>query len=68
VKEIFIWGNDNPNFASDITDAVEIKIQALLRHTSQFGGGEEFMNFVRNRWKDEDGRYYERFRRITMFR
>jgi LmbE family N-acetylglucosaminyl deacetylase len=68
VKDIFIWGNDHPNFASDITDAVEIKIQALLRHTSQFGGGEEFLNFVRARWKDEDGRYYERFRRVTMAR
>ncbi len=68
VKEIFIWGNDNPNFASDITDAVELKVQALLKHSSQFGGGEEFMNFVRNRWKDEDGHYYERFRRVTMFR
>lgn len=68
VKEIFIWGNDNPNFASDITDAVETKIQALLSHKSQFGGGEEFLNFVRSRWKDEDGHYYERFRRVTMAR
>ena len=68
VKEIFIWGNDEPNFAVDITDIVETKIQALLRHTSQFGEGEEFLKFVRERWKDKDGRYYERFRRITMWR
>ena len=68
VKEIYIWGNDHPNCAIDITDALETKIQALLRHSSQFGGGEEFLKFVRERWKDEDGRYYERFRRIVMWR
>jgi LmbE family N-acetylglucosaminyl deacetylase len=68
VKEVFIWGNDDPNYPVDITDAVETKIQALLRHASQFGEGAEFLNFVRERWKDEDGRYYERFRRIKMWR
>ena len=68
VKEILIWGNDEPNFAVDITDVVETKIQALLRHASQFGEGEEFLKFVRERWKDEDGRYYERFRRIVLWR
>ena len=68
VKEIFIWGNDEPNFSVDITDVVENKIQALLRHTSQFGEGVEFLKFVRERWKDESGRYFERFRRITLIR
>lgn len=68
VKEIFIWGNDEPNFSVDVTDVVETKIQALLRHASQFGEGEEFLKFVRERWKDEDGRYYERFRRVVMWR
>jgi LmbE family N-acetylglucosaminyl deacetylase len=69
VKEIFMWGNDNPNFAVDISDIVETKIQALLRHVSQFGeGSDEFLKFVRERWKDEDGHYYERFKRVTMAR
>ena len=69
VKEVFIWGNDNPNFPVDITDAVETKIQALLRHTSQFGEGtNEFLKFVRERWKDKDGKYYERFKRVTLAR
>jgi len=68
VKEIFIWGNDEPNFTVDITDVVETKIQALLRHTSQFGEGTEFLQFVRERWKGEDGRYTERYRRIVMAR
>ncbi len=66
VKEIFIWGSDQPNFTVDITDIVETKIQALLRHTSQFGEGGEFLKFVRERWKGEDGRYTERFRRVVL--
>ena len=68
VKEIFIWGSDNPTFTVDITDIVEEKIQALLRHTSQFGEGGEFMKFVRERWKGEDGRFTEKFRRVTLVR
>jgi len=68
VKELYIWGSDEPNFATDITDVVETKIQALLRHHSQFGEGEEFLKFVRERWKGEDGRYTEQFRRIVFFR
>ena len=68
VKEIFIWGSEQANFTVDITDAVETKIQALLRHTSQFGEGDEFLKFVRERWKGEDGRYTEQFRRVVLFR
>ena len=68
VKEIFIWGSDNPTFTVDITDIVEEKIQALLLHTSQFGEGGEFMEFVRKRWKGEDGRFTEKFRRVTLVR
>ena len=68
VKEIFIWSFDESNFVVDITDVVETKIQALLRHTSQFGEGTEFLQFVRERWRGEDGRYTERFRRVVLFR
>ena len=68
VKEIFIWGSDKPTFTVDITDIVEEKIQALLLHTSQFGEGGEFMEFVRKRWKGEDGRFTEKFRRVTLVR
>jgi len=66
VKEIFIWGSDQPNFKVDVTDIVETKIQALLAHRSQFGEGEELLRFVRERWKGEDGRYTENFRRVVL--
>jgi LmbE family N-acetylglucosaminyl deacetylase len=68
VREIFIWGSEQPTFSVDISDAVETKIQALLQHTSQFGERPDFVERVRDRWKDEDGRYMERFRRVVFFR
>ena len=68
VKEIYIWTFENNNFSVDITSVVETKIQALLEHKTQFGEGEEFLKFVRERWKDESGSYVERFRRVVMFR
>jgi hypothetical protein len=51
-----------------VSDVVQTKIQALLCHTSQFGQREDFVERVLDRWKDEDGRYMERFRRVVFFR
>jgi len=68
VKEIYIWSMDKGNFCVDITDIVDLKIQALLEHKTQFGDGAEFLQFVKERWRDESGRYLERFRRVVMFR
>ena len=68
VKEIYIWSFDKGNFCVDITDIVDLKIQALLEHKTQFGEGTDFLQFVKERWRDESGRYLERFRRVVMFR
>jgi LmbE family N-acetylglucosaminyl deacetylase len=72
VKEIYIWGSEQANFDVDITEVVDQKIHALNAHISQGLGAEDpnsdFLKFVRERWKGEDGRYTERFRRAVLFR
>ena len=68
VRELYLWGANEPNFDVDVSATVETKIEALLAHTSQFGDGKESLEFVRERWRDEDGRYLERYRRVVLFR
>lgn len=72
VKEIFIWGSEKANFDVDISDVVDEKIHALNAHVSQGLGAEnpdsDFLKFVRERWRGEDGRYTEKFRRVVLFR
>ncbi len=72
VKEIYIWGSEKASFEVDISEIVEQKIHALNAHASQGLGAEDpnsdFLKFVRERWRGEDGRYSERFRRVVLFR
>jgi LmbE family N-acetylglucosaminyl deacetylase len=72
VKEIYIWGSEKANFDVDITNIVDNKIHALNAHVSQGLGAEnpdsDFLKFVRERWRGDDGRYNERFRRVVLFR
>ncbi|MEX2238172.1 MAG: PIG-L deacetylase family protein [Dehalococcoidia bacterium] len=68
VLELYCWSSNEPNFDVEITDVLDLKIKALLSHKSQFGTGEEFVEWVSSRWKDEEGKSYERFRRVTLFR
>ena len=37
VKEVLLWGAENPNYRSNITDTFDIKIAALRCHKSQVG-------------------------------
>jgi LmbE family N-acetylglucosaminyl deacetylase len=66
VREVLLWGSNHPNFDIDITSVVEVKINALAAHVTQFADRQDFVNFVRERWKSEDGRYLEQFRRIEL--
>jgi LmbE family N-acetylglucosaminyl deacetylase len=67
VREIYFWGTNEPNYSIDITDVIDQKIEALVRHESQFGDrGAEFGEMVRERWKDEENRFHERFRRVVL--
>jgi LmbE family N-acetylglucosaminyl deacetylase len=66
VREVLLWGSNQPNFDVDITPDVDLKIHALTAHVTQFAERQDFVEFVRERWKAEDGRYLERFRRIQL--
>ncbi|MGI8927247.1 MAG: PIG-L deacetylase family protein [Tepidiformaceae bacterium] len=66
VREVLLWSSNQPNFDVDISDNVDGKIHALTAHVTQFGNRENFIEFVRERWKAEDGRYLEQFRRIEL--
>jgi len=39
VKEVLLWGSEEPNHRCDITDTFDIKITALRCHKSQVGDG-----------------------------
>lgn len=66
VREVLLWSSNHTNFDVDITAEVDRKILVLSAHVSQFGKQEDFASFSRERWRSEDGRYLERFRRIEL--
>jgi LmbE family N-acetylglucosaminyl deacetylase len=68
VAELYLWGSNRANFDVDISAVVDTKIEALLAHVSQFGDSNDFVEFARERWRDEEGRYLESFRQVVMFR
>ena len=68
VSELYVWSFDKANFNVDITDVMELKLQALSQHRSQFGDSPEFLDYVRSRWRDEQGRHVESFRRVVLMR
>jgi LmbE family N-acetylglucosaminyl deacetylase len=76
IRDFFFYGSRQPNYTVDITDVAELKYQAAIQHTSQFGKGNdkyvgpemtpEDKQIIRERRlrKDPDGKIYERFRRL----
>ena len=65
VRELYLWGSNASNFGADITAVLETKIEAMRAHTSQFP--EELFDRMREFWREPDGRYVERFRRVVLF-
>lgn len=64
VRAIYLFGSDQPNSQSDITEVIELKLAAMRAHTSQFSA--EFLEQMPTFWREADGRYVERFRRILL--
>lgn len=66
ISQLYVSGHDSPNIEVDITDDIDLKIQAILCHTSQISNPDEAPQRWKERWGtvQEDGsvRYYERFR------
>jgi LmbE family N-acetylglucosaminyl deacetylase len=66
VKEICLWTATDTNYEVDITDALEKKFEALACHASQIDDMEGLKERLLQFWRDPDGRYVERFRRIVL--
>lgn len=70
VKEIFIFGTEQPNVLVDISETIEDKIEALKLHVSQVGAAEELAQRIKIRSaqvaEPHGLKYAEAFRRIIM--
>lgn len=67
VREVYIWDGNDPNYDVDVTAVIDRKIEALRRHVSQFGDrGDGFIDQLKSRWRDPDGRFHERFLRVVL--
>lgn len=74
VREVLMWGSDDPNYCVDITATFNLKLQALRCHASQVGGHREAQveQFMRERaLAAAAGRPFElgeAFRRVEILR
>jgi LmbE family N-acetylglucosaminyl deacetylase len=66
VKEIYLWTASDTNFEVDITEALDVKFEALSKHASQIGDIVELRERLKAFWREPDGRYVERFRRLVL--
>ena len=64
VSEIYIWGSERANFDVDITDVIDIKVEALA--PTPASSAPISSPTSSNRWKTAEGRYSESFRRVQM--
>lgn len=66
ISQLYVFGHEEPNTQIDITENIDLKIQAILCHTSQIPNPEDAPVRWKERWgeQQEDGslRYFERFR------
>jgi LmbE family N-acetylglucosaminyl deacetylase len=73
VKEVLLWGTEDPNYFSDITSTFDIKVSALRFHRSQIGDNLSPMmeDRLRQRAKElaegEDFELAEAFHRVEIW-
>ncbi len=65
-KEIYLWTASETNFDVDITDILDKKFEALSKHESQLDDFENLKERLKMFWRNDEGRYIERFRRIMI--
>jgi LmbE family N-acetylglucosaminyl deacetylase len=70
-RQVYIYGNDQPNLWVDVTETIEQKIAALKQHTSQLGDWDPTQRI--KTWNAEVGKekglaYAESYRVITLER
>jgi len=74
VREILLWGSEEPNYRSNITDTFDIKVAALRCHKSQVGDSPspDLEQWLRQRHKmmaeGEDYELAEAFHRVEIWR
>jgi len=74
VKEVLLWGSEDINYRSDITDTFDIKIAALRCHKSQIGDNpsSDLEERLRERYRimaeGEDYELAEAFHRVELWR
>ena len=71
VKEVYLWGADEPDTFIDITDTIELKVKALQAHVSQMGTGnvDERVRNMAKRWGERcNVQYAEAFRKMQARR
>ncbi|HUP27307.1 MAG TPA: PIG-L deacetylase family protein [Chloroflexia bacterium] len=70
VKEIYLWGTDQPNVLVDISDAIEDKVEALKYHATQVGEAADLAERIKSRAaqiaEPHGLQYAEAFRRVVM--
>lgn len=70
VKEIYLWGTEQPNVLIDITETIEDKIEALKLHVTQVGEATELGNRIKMRaaqiGEPYGVAYAEAYRRVIM--
>ncbi len=70
VREVYVRGSTSPNLWVDISDTIELKIEALKKHESQVSRSEGWQERVRARAQQaaegQDMDYAESFKRIVL--